>query len=295
MSLHLPHTKFGSPVMMDEEGTVVGGVFNGFTGRTELRVTADGTNFQVLPALPGKDDVRFETMNNRGQAGGNDYQFNTIDCPTFWQRNSAGTWQTFNLNSLVDSNLTIDTIVSIYERWPHIGDRTPGWHRRALVPRRLLLEPISPYREVTGTLDLKDFEGGGVGKEELTVSIDVLSQSGTLLDHMVARVNGNGEYSAYTPIVGTRVLRAKVAHWLSESATFNLSANTVVTFNPPMRNGDVNGDNQVDLADYLALASVFDSERWDGSYQPDADLNGDGSVNLMDYLILVAQFDSVGA
>ena len=287
--------QFGSPVMMDEEGTVVGGVFNGFTGRTELRVTADGTNFQVLPALPGKDDVRFETMNNRGQAGGNSYQFNTIEYfPTFWQRNAAGTWQTFNLNSLVDTNLTIDTIVSIYDDGRILATGHPDG-TDALSSRRLLLEPISPYREITGTLNLMEFEGGSVGKEELTVSIDVLSQSGTLLDHMVARVNANGEYSAYTPIVGTRVVRAKVAHWLSESAIFNLSANPVVTFNPPMRNGDVNGDNQVDLADYLALASVFDSERWDGIYQPDADLNGDGSVNLSDYLILVAQFDSVGS
>jgi hypothetical protein len=51
-------------------------------------------------------------------------------------------------------------------------------------------------------------------------------------------------------------------------------------------NGDVNGDNSVDLLDYFALSDAYGSSVGDPTFNAEADLNGDDSVDLLDYFIL---------
>ncbi|GMV87204.1 MAG: hypothetical protein AMXMBFR81_01350 [Chthonomonas sp.] len=56
-----------------------------------------------------------------------------------------------------------------------------------------------------------------------------------------------------------------------------------------MVNGDVNGDNTINISDFLALRQAFGT-----SAGGPADLNGDGSVNVADFLILRANFGRTG-
>jgi len=57
-----------------------------------------------------------------------------------------------------------------------------------------------------------------------------------------------------------------------------------------LRNGDINGDNKVDLADFSLLRTGFGT-----SSTGPADLNGDGLVNLADFSILRSNFGQSGA
>ena len=50
--------------------------------------------------------------------------------------------------------------------------------------------------------------------------------------------------------------------------------------------GDVNGDNNVNLADLLAISAAWRSTPGSPNWNPKADLNGDGKVNLADWLIV---------
>lgn len=59
-------------------------------------------------------------------------------------------------------------------------------------------------------------------------------------------------------------------------------------------NGDVNGDNRVNIADFIALRAAFGSSPGSGSWNPRADLNGDGTVGIADFLILRANFGRSG-
>lgn len=59
-------------------------------------------------------------------------------------------------------------------------------------------------------------------------------------------------------------------------------------------NGDVNGDDTVNIADFLALRAAFGSSPASANWNRNADLNGDGSVNVSDFLILRAGFGKSG-
>lgn len=54
--------------------------------------------------------------------------------------------------------------------------------------------------------------------------------------------------------------------------------------------GDVNGDDSVNAADFVILASNFGMAS--GAVRSDGDLNGDGAVNASDFVILAANFGS---
>jgi hypothetical protein len=75
-----------------------------------------------------------------------------------------------------------------------------------------------------------------------------------------------------------------------------------------LSNGDVDGDNQVSILDYIFLSANYDSTRanvgdavWfapsagNGDTAPfQSDLDGDDEVSILDYLILSSNFETQG-
>lgn len=59
-------------------------------------------------------------------------------------------------------------------------------------------------------------------------------------------------------------------------------------------NGDVNGDNSVNISDFLALRAAFGTSPGSAMWNPMADLNRDGSVGIPDFLILRRNFGATG-
>lgn len=157
------------------------------------------------------------------------------------------------------------------------------------------LEPAA--RTLSGSVDLLDFanDPGQSVAYELRQGATV-AQSGNLT------LGTGGAFSLSTSLSGVHDLWIKGRHWLAKKQSVNASTDqSGLTYLLP--NGDVNGDNLVDIADYTYLATAFDLDssaaNWltpDGSgiMPADSDLNGDGIVDIADYTILATAFDQVG-
>ena len=60
-------------------------------------------------------------------------------------------------------------------------------------------------------------------------------------------------------------------------------------------NGDINGDNRVNLSDFSALSAAYGSVPASANWNANADLNGDARVNLSDFSILSRDYGKIGA
>ncbi len=93
---------------------------------------------------------------------------------------------------------------------------------------------------------------------------------------------------------GSYRIWVKTSHWLSESASVYVSPTGVSGLNFSLRNGDVDGDNEVTIFDYSLLSDAFDGRLDDPTYLGSADLDGDGWITVFDYSILSLNFDQKG-
>jgi len=59
----------------------------------------------------------------------------------------------------------------------------------------------------------------------------------------------------------------------------------------PTRNGDVNGDNKIDILDLIILSNSFNAGPGNPNWNPNADINGDGRVSILDAIILASYFN----
>ena len=59
---------------------------------------------------------------------------------------------------------------------------------------------------------------------------------------------------------------------------------------PLARNGDIDGDGDVDFSDFLLFTSAFGTMEGEPEYNPAADLDGDGAVVFSDFLIFANAF-----
>ncbi|MCW5942464.1 MAG: hypothetical protein KIS66_09550 [Fimbriimonadaceae bacterium] len=105
-------------------------------------------------------------------------------------------------------------------------------------------------------------------------------------------LDNQGRFSVDALRVAPFDVAIKDANWLRVVRTFDAANPVSLSFSLP--NGDVNGDNAVNIADFLQLRAAFGSSEGAGNWNPMADLNRDGSVNLQDFLILRANFGRSG-
>lgn len=77
------------------------------------------------------------------------------------------------------------------------------------------------------------------------------------------------------------------SHWLKRTVN-EINVDGVNSVNTALTNGDADGDNQVNLFDFVTLDANF------GSAFAMADLNGDSAVNLFDYVMIDTNFGALG-
>ncbi|MCW5943428.1 MAG: hypothetical protein KIS66_14445 [Fimbriimonadaceae bacterium] len=104
---------------------------------------------------------------------------------------------------------------------------------------------------------------------------------------------GVGGTGAFSLPLGAYDIALKHSHWLRRTLPIALgAAGANLAF--PIVNGDVNGDNSVNIADYLILRAAFGSSSGAANWVLDADLDHSGSVGTNDFLILRRNFGRSG-
>ncbi len=127
-----------------------------------------------------------------------------------------------------------------------------------------------------------------LNKIPLTVELRV---GPLVMERHFVEPDATGAFEFATSMTGTMDVWVKGPTWLADKVSVDLSSSNPVTFT--LRNGDVDGNNSVNVADFLQLRQAFGSTGY--LYDPAADLNGDGSVGIADFLILRQNFGRTGS
>ena len=149
-------------------------------------------------------------------------------------------------------------------------------------------------RLVTGTVTLEDFTPGPSAQ---TVNWELLDgPGGAVLETGTTTLDGSGNYTiGLITNAGTgRVLTMKKNHWLKSGAeSLDINADlSAIDFS--LKNGDVDGDNEIGPGDFGQLSSAFGSVSGDANWNALADLDGDAEVGPSDFGILSANFGEAG-
>ncbi|MCW5943807.1 MAG: hypothetical protein KIS66_16365 [Fimbriimonadaceae bacterium] len=153
---------------------------------------------------------------------------------------------------------------------------------------------LVPGRTVRGTVVLSNLTGPLANK---TVTVEVRNAGTTTVrESTLAALDGSGTFSVATSLTGTYDVAVKASHWLRKKVASVIlnEANGASGLAFSLRNGDVNGDNTVNIADFIALRSAFGTSPGGVGWNPGADLNEDGSVNIADFVVLRANLGQSG-
>lgn len=139
-------------------------------------------------------------------------------------------------------------------------------------------------KTLSGTIHLQDVaSSAGV---LVTIEVRPLAASAPYLRRVIA-LPANGAFHLKVPFEGNYDVSVKGPHWLRHTlgaVSFAGTGASGLAFN--LVNGDVNGDNVVNIADFLDLRQAYGSNPNSGNWNASADLNRDGSVGVADFLIL---------
>lgn len=152
---------------------------------------------------------------------------------------------------------------------------------------------VAPGKTVRGSLGTNG--RASLAGESVTILVRNVG-SGTNLRTYEVVVKADGTYELSTDLAaGSYDLYAKHRATLRKKlANASLGASGLNGASFTMINGDVNGDNSINVADFLAFRAAFGASPSSNNWNPYADLNGDRSVAVSDFLILRAGFGKSG-
>lgn len=200
----------------------------------------------------------------------------------------------YNGQRLVTRSWTVSTTgnttlgaVDLYANGPSNGNFTGSIWYDDVVLRQV--------PSVDGTVTLEAFSADPTG---FGVLCDIRNTGSTtsLENHVIVLNDALGAYTVGTNVAaGTYDIAYKRSHWLRKVVPgVVIPSSGSVTANVSLVNGDVDGDNEITLADYGLLSTAFGSVNGDPNWNPNADLDGDGEVTLADYSTLANNFGQAG-
>lgn len=153
-----------------------------------------------------------------------------------------------------------------------------------------VLNPAAALARLTisGRITLSDWQPGPAGQ---TVDVEIRrSGQPTIYKAVTLNADGNYSFTLNNTLASTNCTFAfKGGHFLRETLpALNVGATGISNVNATLINGDVDGDNAIEIGDFAILSGVFGS-----SFGP-ADLDGDGEVAIGDYAILSTNFGLTG-
>ncbi|MBX7135465.1 MAG: hypothetical protein K1X67_22585 [Fimbriimonadaceae bacterium] len=94
-------------------------------------------------------------------------------------------------------------------------------------------------------------------------------------------------------MAGTYSIAIKAGHHLRKTQSVALTGDGA-SMQLSLTNGDVDGDNEIGIADYARLSASFGIDKGQPGYDDVADLNIDSTVDIADYSILSANYGMIG-
>lgn len=134
---------------------------------------------------------------------------------------------------------------------------------------------------VSGHVTLQSW---GAAATNIPVTIEIRNAgTSTVVFTQSVNLDGGSNYQVTTGLAnGTYDVYIKGSHWLRKKiANVGIAGGSAVGVDASLLNGDVNGDNAVNLTDYNLLKDTFGT-----TTNGPSDLNGDGTVTLADVNIL---------
>lgn len=145
--------------------------------------------------------------------------------------------------------------------------------------------------KVSGSILLGDYEGA----LPTTVTFELREPGQTTpLQNVEVTIGANGTFVFTAPRRGAFDLSLKWRHWLRRTVAVDTSGGNVGDLRIELLNGDVDGDNEVTLYDFGALADAIGAVPGDSNWNAEADLDGDEEVTLFDFGVLVENFGLQG-
>ncbi len=152
---------------------------------------------------------------------------------------------------------------------------------------------IAATPKVAGTISLGDFNGNRT-LVPVTVVVRLPGSTSTIESYTIYP-SANGSYSFLTTQVGTFDIAFKGSHWLRKVlGGVVISTSGASGQSPSLTNGDINGDNSIDLLDFNKLSLAWRSTSGSANWNANADLNGDGSVDILDWNVLSKNWKKTG-
>ncbi len=145
------------------------------------------------------------------------------------------------------------------------------------------------YVHLSGTVLLEAWSGGAE-----PIEFQFRPANGGLTITRTLTVGADGAFSFTDIPAGSYTVAVKGRHWLRKTQSVNGSTQNVTGLTFLLLNGDVNGNNVVDVDDLTALLNVYNTSRGDGIYNELADLDGNGRVDVDDLTLLLNNFNTNG-
>ncbi|MBX7134963.1 MAG: hypothetical protein K1X67_20030 [Fimbriimonadaceae bacterium] len=143
-----------------------------------------------------------------------------------------------------------------------------------------------------GRVDLEGWLGTVSG---LPLAVEVRNGSGSTVETLSTTLGADGSYQVVTGYRGSGFIVAKASHWLAKSTPLiPITKFGVFEVDFQLLNGDINGDNSIDIADYAVLSAAYGRNLGELGYVASADLNGDEAVDIGDYSILSSNYGLSG-
>lgn len=147
---------------------------------------------------------------------------------------------------------------------------------------------------ISGTISLQSVAAGRLAQPITFTLTPTGSTGGSTITQTATLGAFNGSFALTNVPSGTYILGIKGSKWLRKSVTVDTTGGNVTGLAVSLTGGDVNGDNQVSLPDFIALRNAYRSRPASAKWNSSADLNCDGQVSLADLLILRSSYGKSG-
>jgi len=128
----------------------------------------------------------------------------------------------------------------------------------------------------------------------LAVTITRSGDNSVVFDELV-NSDSNGQFTVSGLAVDSYRIRVKHAQTLASALDFVMSIGEQMITIDPLRMGDTDNNNLVNVTDFSLVAAAFGKVTGEVEFDARADFNGDAIINITDFSLLANNFGQIGA